>query len=646
MNRQEKAIVAVLILFMVAYMGISMIKQGNQPVPPVDPAQAAEPGATNLVDASIEAPAPQADPVEAVPSMEPLEPAMTEADPTEIPPAMRQPEPAIPETIETLENQQLALDFSSRGGTLRSVTMKNFKNSLEDFSGPFTLNFSNRLALAINGIPELDPAFHIDIRTSHDRAIIQQHKTTSSGLDYRRSIELKENYHLAISETFSNTTAAALHIPVHQIQLGSVELSAHVTSQRGMAYLGIDTLASQGGEKVRHHGKPSMMSRKLTLMDRFTPEERRVRFPRSCALPKLPAPLPDSMSEVVMQDTDWVAVKSKFFVQILSHTDHGAGYLLQPRRLVPETEEPDNPRSWMQTAVLKEVGAAMVVRGFELEPGQALTRDVSYYIGPKKHKLMKQLGHHQEDVMEFGKLKIVCEPLLKLLNLLHKLIPNYGVAIILLTIIIKVVFWPITHKSTEQMKKMATLQPEMKELQAKFKDKPQKLQQETMALYKLHKVNPMAGCLPMVIQIPVFISLFTVLRSAVELRYAGFLWIPDLSEPEGLFREFFTAVPYVSALNILPIFMTVLTFLQQKLTPSSVDPQQQKIMMMMPVVFLFILYNMASGLVLYWSVNQVLSILQLVLQKKVKAKGKGAGEPDQPKPRIQATGKKPRGKKG
>jgi len=642
MNRQEKSIVAVLILSMVAYMGISMFNQANQPAPPIDPAQAAESAGTNLVETSVEAPAPQADAIEAVAAVEPPEPAITEGEPTEITPVVRQTDHEIPETIETLENQQLSLDFSSRGGTLRSVTMKNFKHSLEDFSGPFTLNFSNRLALAINGIPELDPAFHIDLQTSHDRAIIQQHKMTSSGLDYRRSIELKENYHLAISETFSNTTSAALLIPAHQIQLGSVELSAHVTSQRGMAYLGVDTLASQGGEKVLHHGKPAMISRKLTLMDRFKPEERRVRFPRSCALPKLPAPLPHSVSETIMQDTDWVAVKSKFFVQILSHTDHGAGYILQPRRLVPETEDPNSPRSWMQTAVLKEVSAAMVVRGFELGAGQALTRDGSYYIGPKKHKLMKQLGHHQEDVMEFGKLKIVCEPLLKLLNLLHKLIPNYGVAIILLTIIIKVVFWPITHKSTEQMKKMATLQPEMKELQAKFKDKPQKLQEETMALYKLHKVNPMAGCLPMVIQIPVFIALFTVLRSAVELRYAGFLWIQDLSEPEGLLREFFTAVPYISALNILPIFMTILTFLQQKMTPSSVDPQQQKIMMMMPVVFLFILYNMASGLVLYWSVNQLLSILQLVLQKKTKAKG--AGVQDQPKPRIQATGKKPRGK--
>lgn len=635
MNRQERGVVAVLILLLVAYMGMSMFKEANRPPPEPGPTDTTGAVDTNQVAASTNPAVIEEQPGEEPPSIVEAEPGAVDTTPVEVLPAAPL---AGPETVRILENDELVLTFSSRGGTLQSVTMKKFKHSLDAFSGPLTFNFSNTLALAVHGIPELGTGFNLELQSSDDGHEIHQHKATSSGLDYSRSIELKPDYHLSISETFSNIAPLAVVVPEHQIQLGGMTLSDQVTAQRGMAYLGVDTLASQGGEKVRHHGKPAIFGRKLTLMDRFKPEERRVGCLRSWTLPKPTAPLPESLSDVVMQDTDWVAVKNKFFVQILSHTDHGAGYVLQPRRLLPDTEDPNNPRSWMQTAVLDEVAASMVVRGFQLEPGQVLTREISYYIGPKKLDLMKQLGHHQEEVMEFGKLKIICEPLLALLNLLHKLLPNYGIAIILLTIIIKVVFWPITHKSTDQMKKMATLQPQMKEIQAKFKDKPQKMQEAMMALYKENKVNPMAGCLPMVVQIPVFIALFTVLRSAVELRFAGFLWIRDLSEPEGLFPEIFAMLPLINALNILPIFMTVLTFIQQKLTPTSVDPQQQKIMMMMPVVFLFILYNMASGLVLYWSVNQVLSILQLVLQKKTKA------QENQAKPKAASpAGKKKRG---
>ena len=218
-------------------------------------------------------------------------------------------------------------------------------------------------------------------------------------------------------------------------------------------------------------------------------------------------------------------------------------------------------------------------------------------------------------VMDFGKFgwfKWLCKILLTTLNMLHGVIPNYGVAIILLTLIVKVVFWPVTHKSTEHMRTMQRLQPQVTELRQKYKD-PQKQHQAIMALYKENKTNPMAGCLPLVIQIPVFIALFTVLRSAVELRFAPFLWIRDLSEPEGLLAG---KVPIVGALNILPILMIATMLVQQKLTPSGGDPQQQKMMMIMPVVFLFIMYNMPSALVLYWSISQCLSIVQLLWQRR------------------------------
>jgi YidC/Oxa1 family membrane protein insertase len=162
------------------------------------------------------------------------------------------------------------------------------------------------------------------------------------------------------------------------------------------------------------------------------------------------------------------------------------------------------------------------------------------------------------------------------------------------------------------MRKMQELQPEIAKIKATIKD-PKKQQVATMALYKEHKVNPVGGCLPMLIQIPVFIALFVVLRSAIELRFAPFLWIRDLSEPENLFPGL---IPYVSGLNLLPLIMTALQVWQQKLTPVGGDPAQQKMMTWMPVIMLVFFYNFASGLVLYWTVNQALMIVQLLIQKR------------------------------
>ncbi|MCB1102394.1 MAG: membrane protein insertase YidC, partial [Kiritimatiellae bacterium] len=187
-----------------------------------------------------------------------------------------------------------------------------------------------------------------------------------------------------------------------------------------------------------------------------------------------------------------------------------------------------------------------------------------------------------------------------------------GFSIMLLTFMNKVIFWPITHKSTESMRKMSELQPLMTKIREKYKDNPQRQSQEMMALYKEHKVNPVGGCIPMLIQIPVFFALFVVLRIAIELRFAEFLWIKDLSSPERLI-EFGFALPIVGwdALNILPILMTLAMYWQQKLMPAGGDPQQQKIMrIMMPGMMFFMLYNFASGLALYWTTQNILVIIQ------------------------------------
>jgi YidC/Oxa1 family membrane protein insertase len=262
---------------------------------------------------------------------------------------------------------------------------------------------------------------------------------------------------------------------------------------------------------------------------------------------------------------------------------------------------------------LATVSAAVAYEGGTIAPGGSLERRATLYVGPKRLSHLWQQGGRRHEVMDFGTFKWLCMALVPTLNGFHALIPNYGVAIALLTLLVRVIFWPLTHKSTESMKRMQALQPQIKAVQEQFKDNPRKLQQETWRLYRENKVNPLSSCLPMLVQLPVFIALYTVLRSGVELRYAPFLWIRDLSEPENLLAG---VLPWPHSVNILPFFMSATMAWQSRLTPSMGDPAQQKMMTwLMPIMMLFMFYSMPSALVLYWTVSQVLAIAQLLWQR-------------------------------
>jgi len=227
--------------------------------------------------------------------------------------------------------------------------------------------------------------------------------------------------------------------------------------------------------------------------------------------------------------------------------------------------------------------------------------------------ILKKFGRDLDQAINFGWTDIIAKPLLYLLRFFYEYIHNYGLSIILLTILVKGLFWPLTHKSYKSMKEMQKLQPRMAKLREKFKNDKQKLNQEMMSLYKTYKVNPMGGCLPMVIQIPVFFALFRVLGGCIELRHAPFaLWINDLSAPGRLFNFPFQ-IPFMTppyGIPVLTLLMGASMFLQQKMTPTPGDPMQAKIMMFLPVIFTFMFINFPSGLVLYWLVNNLLSIGQ------------------------------------
>ena len=234
-----------------------------------------------------------------------------------------------------------------------------------------------------------------------------------------------------------------------------------------------------------------------------------------------------------------------------------------------------------------------------IPPGQSGFFNYSLYLGPKDYDILKTENIGLENSIDFGDwIKWLALPLLIALKFLYQYVHNYGIAIVILTILIKIIFWPLGNKSYKSMKEMQKLQPMIKELQEKHKDDKAKVNQETMALYKRYKVNPMGGCLPMLIQIPVFFGLYKALLYSIELRHEPFFfWIQDLSAKD----------PYY----ITPIIMGATMFLQQKMTPQAGgNPMQQKLMLWMPVIFTFLFLNFPSGLVIYWLFNNILSIGQ------------------------------------
>ncbi len=239
-----------------------------------------------------------------------------------------------------------------------------------------------------------------------------------------------------------------------------------------------------------------------------------------------------------------------------------------------------------------------------------LIADMGLYFGPKEIERLKAVGHNLASAINFGWFDPIAKPLLYLLNFLNRYLHNYGVAIIVLTILIKLAFWPLAQKSAKSMKTMQKLQPKLQKLKEKYGDDKERLNKELMQLYRTYKVNPMSGCLPMIIQIPVFFALYKVLLMAIELRHAPFaLWINDLSAPDRLMIPG-VEIPMLGGIPVLTLLMGASMWLQQKMSPTSMDPTQAKMMQFLPVIFTFMFINFPSGLVLYWLVNNILSIVQ------------------------------------
>ena len=296
--------------------------------------------------------------------------------------------------------------------------------------------------------------------------------------------------------------------------------------------------------------------------------------------------------QTVQTDIDWVAYEGTYFMTGIIPTQ--------------------NSQSITMNAVDELVTIDLLGALETLAPGASNNYQYNLFYGPKKLTLLNEVGFNLGKIVYFGWFDIIAKPMLYLLNWFYSIAHNYGVAIIMVTIILKAIFWPITQKGLKSMKNMQKLQPKVVKLKEKYKDDPTKMNAEMMNLYKTYKVNPLGGCLPMVLQIPVFFALYKVLLQSIELRHAPFmLWINDLSAPDRLYLGF--DIPYLGGLPVLTLLMGASMFLQQKMTPTTADPTQAKIMMFLPLIFTVMFVNFASGLVLYWFINNLLSILQQYL---------------------------------
>lgn len=294
--------------------------------------------------------------------------------------------------------------------------------------------------------------------------------------------------------------------------------------------------------------------------------------------------------DVLQGQVSWVGYGDRYFIKAVVPLNEGP-------HVVTISGQDDQISAVMSEGVVALASGAMTEYNYKM------------YFGPKKFSILEEVGHDLSKAVNFGWFDVIAKPMHWMLNAFYAVFGNYGIAIILVTVLVKLLFWPITQKGLKSMKNMQKLQPKVAKLREKYKGNPTKMNQEMMAMYKTYKVNPLGGCLPMLIQIPVFFALYKVLLTAIELRHAPFmLWINDLSAPDRLMIGF--EIPYLMGIPVLTLLMGASMYFQMKLTPTTADPLQAKIMQFMPILFTFLFLNFASGLVLYWFVNNLLSILQ------------------------------------
>jgi YidC/Oxa1 family membrane protein insertase len=539
------------------------IELANTPVPVEQ-----QLGVTSVANAAFET----ADSILAQPLLGPVGSAVAAAEPF-LPTDSTQP--VVEPSLVTLSNEYIEVNFTTQGGAIQEVAFLQTKRGQRDdyvFNAAVDLPaMSLSVAAANGGIQTFARNYEIESQ-SYDSVTFAF--VSQEGLLIRRTYTLSQGYEghdpyiIKHSTTLSNGSAVPQLLSDLYFNLGT----AYPISANPMpSYLNVGYFNGEDAE--------------FTAIDRLT---------GSSGVMGFGANEPRSKIEVQGR-VEWSSVKNQFFTAVLSSETVGSDLYITP---VVTGELDSVPLAGITANVAYEIGAIPV--------GESRTLDFEYFVGPKEFKRLQAMGNEQDRVMEFGFLAFISKLLLAFMYAIHSLVPSWGWSIVIMTICIKLIFWPLTAKASRSQKRMAKIQGPMAEMKEKYKDNPKKMQEETLKLFKLHQVNPVAGCLPMLVQMPIFLGLFYMLRTASELRHERFLWVSDLAQPDTLM--YIAGFP----LNLLPILMGVTMFLQMSMMPVSptADPMQQKIFKFLPFVFLIFLYNFSSGLVLYWTVQNILTIIQ------------------------------------
>ena len=502
----------------------------------------------------------------------------------------------IPEDLLEITNANAHYTFSSYGGGLKLIELLQYPETVstrrEHRSGTnrvATLNtftLAPTLALLDGEAVEGDGIFRLT-RTANG---VRAEKTLTNGLSIIKDFEISTNYLVLATVKLENRAEQALALPAQEWFAGT---ATPMNAQDKAT--GVGMMWYNGSKSQDTIGASYFSSRGFACTPRVPPGEYRA-----------------GASNVF-----WAAVHNQFFALVLMPKEPALNVVMRkidlPRPSLEEVQQ--------DTRVIAEpVGypTALVYPAIALAPHQVIQRDVAVYAGPKEYRTLATISglfnNNVDAVMGFGFWGFFSKALLLWMNWLHSVLRlPYGWAIIFITVVIKVVFWPLTQASTRSAKRMQALQPQIKALQEKYKDDPVKAQRKMMEFWKEHKINPMSGCLPTLIQMPVFFGFFFMIGSAIELRGASFLWVSDLSRPDTLFLLPGLNFPF----NLLPLIMGATMLYQAHLTPPSpgMDPAQAKMMRYMPLIFLVFLYNYSAGLTLYWTVQNLLSIVQTKLTR-------------------------------
>src|SRR6266516_5154350 len=525
---------------------------------------------------------PRPAPVNVTPGQ--LSPAATIASPTppasaEVAPKTAEPVPSFPEKIETLRNSDVELRLTNRGGGIKEAVLL---KQVAEKGQPVILNSDKSVPIgALIEQPSTPTLAEFTASLESDSAVRFESTTDEQVVIrkkffFEKSPENKDNYVIEMDVDLENRGNTPYQSGSYFVALGS---AAPIHPKDYPSYTRL-VWCIDGRAKGIDVGWFGSSSGFLGVGQRAA----RPYYQES------------------ISGAEWVAVSNQFFTTLVAPLTAKATGVWGRRFDIDYT--PDQK--------ILAVKGALGMPGFQLQPGQTYSARFEIYAGPKLYHRLAQLPHNEAEIMDFGMFKIVCQFLLNFMNLLHSWLGNYAAAILALTTIIKLVLWPIQNRANRSMRQMSALSPKMQELREKYKDDPTRMNQEVMKLYKQYGINPVGGCLPMVIQIPIFFGLFKMLGQAVELRNATFFWCHDLSQPDTVGHLPLLGWP----INIIPLCMAATQIWLMQMTPKTGDATQRRVMMFTPLIFLFICYNFAAALALYYTTQNLFSILQFYQNKK------------------------------